>query len=384
MLFIKKIEIADHEKVFLFRHKRLSAVLVPGTYRFFDPLNNIRVERFDITQHELQHMLGKFLMSSYAALTADHLHSYQLGDNEVGLVYLDGKLVDLVPPGSFKLYWKGPESVELKRVDIGDECRVADELLALLGHGHNTTVTQAAANALTYTEVEDNHVGLLSINGKQQAMLQSGSYGFWKFHRKVVVKQLDLRLQNIEVGGQEILTKDRVSLRINLSAVYRVEQPQLAVSKLSDFQDYLYRELQLQLREAVGTRSLDELLSDKNVINELVAEGTRKRINDYGLTLNSVGVRDIILPGEMKEILNQVVQAEKAAEANLIKRREETAATRSLHNTAKMMEGNPTLMHLKELEVLEKVTERIGNITVHSGLDGVLRELVKVPTALAS
>jgi hypothetical protein len=78
----------------------------------------------------------------------------------------------------------------------------------------------------------------------------------------------------------------------------------------------------------------------------------------------------------MKTILNQVVEAEKVAQANLIRRREETAATRSLLNTARLMEENPTLMRLKELETLEKVTEKIGTLTVYNGLDGVLKNLV--------
>lgn len=216
------------------------------------------------------------------------------------------------------------------------------------------------------------------INGKLEAMLQPGSYGFWKYHRNIVVKHIDLRLQNIEVSGQEILTKDRVSLRLNLSAAYRVVDPKLAQTKLADFNDYLYRELQLILREAVGTRTLDQLLDEKDALNKAVSDGIHQRIKEYGIDVKTVGVRDIILPGDMKVILNQVVEAEKAAEANFIKRREETAATRSLHNTAKMIEGNPTLMRLKELEVLEKVTERIGNITVHSGLEGILKDLVKV------
>lgn len=89
-------------------------------------------------------------------------------------------------------------------------------------------------------------------------------------------------------------------------------------------------------------------------------------------------MKDIILPGEMKEILNQVVQAQKAAEANLIKRREETAATRSLSNTAKMMENNAVLMRLKELETLEKVADRIGHISVYGGLDSVMNDLVRL------
>jgi regulator of protease activity HflC (stomatin/prohibitin superfamily) len=97
-----------------------------------------------------------------------------------------------------------------------------------------------------------------------------------------------------------------------------------------------------------------------------------------------VGVKDIILPGEMKTILNRVVEAEKEAQANLIRRREETAATRSLHNTAKMLEASPVLLRLKELEALEKVTQNIDQLTVVGGLDGVLNQLVKLRAEAAS
>jgi regulator of protease activity HflC (stomatin/prohibitin superfamily) len=97
-----------------------------------------------------------------------------------------------------------------------------------------------------------------------------------------------------------------------------------------------------------------------------------------GLDIETLGIKDIILPGDMKEIMNQVVQAEKAAQANLIRRREETAATRSLLNTAKLMEQNPLLLRLKELESLERVTERVGNLTLFGGLESVLRDLVQI------
>ena len=97
-----------------------------------------------------------------------------------------------------------------------------------------------------------------------------------------------------------------------------------------------------------------------------------------GVSVGNVGVKDIILPGEMKDILNQVVQAEKLAQANNIRRREETAATRSLMNTAKLMSDNPLLVRLKELEALEKVTANIDRITVFGGMEGVMNDLVKI------
>ena len=94
--------------------------------------------------------------------------------------------------------------------------------------------------------------------------------------------------------------------------------------------------------------------------------------------MRSVGVKDVILPGEMKTILNQVVEAEKRAQANLIQRREETAAMRSLLNTARLMDDNPTLLRLKELETLEKVTEKVDKLTVFGGLEGVLKDTVRI------
>ncbi len=186
---------------------------------------------------------------------------------------------------------------------------------------------------------------------------------------------MDLRLQTMEVSGQEILTRDKVSLRVNLTALWQVTDAVKARATVSNFVDYVYKELQFALREAVGTRTLDELLGDKGALDREVGESAAK-LEAAGLAVRSVGVKDVILPGEMKTILNQVVEAEKVAQANLIRRREETAATRSLLNTARLMEENPTLLRLKELETLEKVTEKIGNLTVYDGLEGVLKNMV--------
>lgn len=102
------------------------------------------------------------------------------------------------------------------------------------------------------------------------------------------------------------------------------------------------------------------------------------RFNAIGISVRSVGVKDIILPGDMKALLGKVVEAAKAAEANVIRRREETHATRSLLNTAKVMESNAIALRLKELETLEKVIEKIGNLSVYGGLDAVLNELVRL------
>ena len=167
-------------------------------------------------------------------------------------------------------------------------------------------------------------------------------------------------------------------LRVNLAASMRVTDPVAARTKVAKYGDHLYRELQYGLRKAVSAKTLDELLGDKASLDADIFAYVRGQVGGLGIEVLGVGVKDVILPGEMKDILNGVVQAEKTAQANVIRRREEANATRSLLNTARLIEESPVLMRLKELEALEKVTEKIDKLTVFGGLDGVLKQLVSL------
>nr|WP_301334238.1 slipin family protein [Solimonas sp. SE-A11] len=161
------------------------------------------------------------------------------------------------------------------------------------------------------------------VDGKLLRVLQPGAYAFWNFQKNVSVELIELRLQSLEVSGQELLTRDKVSLRVNLSATIRVSDPVAARTKVAKYMDYLYRELQFGLRRSVGLKTLDELLADKAAMDGKIFAYVAGRVLALGVELLGVGVKDLILPGEMKEILNSVVQAEKAAQANVIRRREE-------------------------------------------------------------
>lgn len=378
MIFWKTIDVADNQRALVYRRDRFERVLEPGRFRLETISGDIKAELYDITEVLFTHKQAKFLLKTYAAKLAPYLERFELSDTEVGLLYRDKHLVDVLAPGSDLTVWKNSEDVRVDIIDIGEDFVISDKLIALLGRGLKVGRSREVVNAIQYSEVPDEHVGLLFVNGKLNRVLDAGSYGFWKYNRAIAVKLMDLRLQVIEVSGQEILTKDRVSLRINLSGSYRVTDVKTVALKLNDYANFIYRELQLRLREAVGTKSLDELLEDKDLLNQVIADGVREKFAEYGILLHSVGIKDIILPGDMKDILNKVVEAQKEAEANLIRRREETQAMRSLHNTAKVMENNPVLMRLKELEALERVTQRITNLSVYGGLDGVMNELVKL------
>lgn len=377
MFGFSTLDIADNERGFLFRRNRFVKVLEPGRYRI-NIWSKERAEIFDTQVAEFDHTLGKILFSTQAHLVQGALQGITTGGNSIALVFLGGKLANVIGPGSFKMYWKGVEDITVTQISLDDKFEVDGALRKTLAHPDELKLRNQINQFFMNAEVPEQHVGLLQVDGKIDRVLNSGAYGFWKYNRNVNLHLIDCRWQNLDISGQEILTKDRVSLRINLSGTYKVFAPEKAATRLAKYMDFMYREMQLQLREAVGTQTLDALLADKDALNQRIEEGVSQRLMDVGISLKSVGVKDIILPGDMKMILNQVVEAQKLAEANLIKRREETAATRSLHNTAKVMEGNETLMRLKELEVLERVTDRINNLTVYGGLDGVMTELVKL------
>ena len=189
--------------------------------------------------------------------------------------------------------------------------------------------------------------------------------------------EVDLREQTLDIAGQDIMTADKVTLRMNAVVTYRVVDARQAVTVADGATQSLYREAQLALRAVVGTRELDTFLTEKDAVTSEFEEAVRRRAGELGLEIVSVGVRDIILPGEMKDLMNKVTEAKKAAEANLIVRREETAAMRSQANTAKLLADNPTLMRLRELEVLEKVASS-GKLSVVLGEKGLADRVVNL------
>ncbi|WP_249199395.1 slipin family protein [Photobacterium sp. GJ3] len=385
MMYRKKLIIAENQRVFVFKDQRFEAILTAGNYLFWDFKQALSFLTFDINKNFVADENVIRLFHKHDAI-AEHIMHWKLAGSEVGLLYLNDMLQGIVAPGEHLYVWKDAGEFRLDTIDISQSAALEDSLLQVMKRAgvnastrlirsKNTTAVKPVADIY----IDKQHIGLLYLDGKLEKTLGPGQYGFWQLNRQVDVKIYDQRSLLLDISGQEILSKDRVSLRINLSASIRIVDPVLAASLVDKVEDYVYKTLQLALREAVGTQTLDDLLNDKLYVNETVRALVADSLQAVGVTLDSVGMKDIILPGEMKAILNQVVEAQKAAEANVIKRREETAATRSLHNTAKVMENNPTLLRLKELEALEKVAEKIDSLTVHNGLEGLMKGVVKIP-----
>ena len=374
----KRITVKKNERGILLRNGDFERVLQPGTHWLWDGIDALRVETFALEQAAFTHGLADYLMAKEPEVVAAEFLRVELGESQVGLRLENGVLVEVLAPATRRLYWKGLVNVQIEVIDIAASAQLSAALLTRLSQAQTRQRPVAGLAGVLQAQVPQHGAAVLWIDGKLDRLLGPGLHAYWRFNRNVVIEAVDLRLQTLEVTGQEILTRDKVALRLNLSAAWRFAEPLKAFMQLQKPAEHLYRELQLGLRAVVGTRTLDELLEDKAAIDQGVSAFARAKLAAFGLELEGVGVKDIVLPGEMKTILAQVVEAEKSAQANAIRRREETAATRSLLNTAKVMEGNPIALRMKELETLERVAGRIDKISVFGGLDGVLNALGKV------
>ncbi|MEM6822133.1 MAG: slipin family protein [Verrucomicrobiota bacterium] len=364
---IKRNVIRSYERGLIFKNKEFKEILGAGTYWFFDPLNRIRVDVVSerdpwILSNDLDLIVRSGKLKGLAEVI-------DLKDYQRALVWIDNRFEIVLEAGLYAL-WTGSKDIRIEVVDAFDVHFEHKSLATILK-------SAGAESALNVFEVQDGRVGLLFHNGVYQKQLPHGQYAVWKNIGKVQLFPVDLRERVLDVSGQEIMTADKVSLRMNAIVNWRVTDARKSIEAVDDVQQALYREAQLALRAIIGTRELDTLLSDKSLVSHELEKAVAQRAPEFGVEIISLGIRDIILPGDMKDLLNKVIEAQKASEANAIVRREETAAMRSQMNTAKLMENNPTLMRLKELEVLEKVAQS-SKLNVVLGEKGLADKVVNL------
>ena len=362
-----RFKVREHERGLLFEDRDFKAVLHPSRRWVWDPLHKLHVDVVSVRDVWLQHSDLDVIAKSGAL--GGEARVVDLKDHERAVVWVDGRVDAVLKPGLDAL-WTVFHDV---RVEVFDARAVRFE------HADLPAIMQArgAAALLEAVTVEAGHAGLFFKDGRHEATLAPGAHAFWKGMAKARILDVDLREQVVDVAGQEIMTADKVTLRLNAVVTFKVADPLQAVSAVEDYRQALYREAQLALRAVIGTRELDALLGDKDAVARELDGLVRARVAGFGLEVVALGIRDVILPGEMKELMNKVTEAKKAAEAALITRREETAAMRSQANTAKILESSPTLMRLRELEVLEKVSEK-ANLTVVLGEKGLADRVVKL------
>lgn len=374
VLFWKKVTVGDQERVLVTKNGRFVSILEPGEYRLWTgPTGNFEFEVHNLRDLVFSSNWADFLVAEKPETVERNFLVIETGDRQVAVVSVNRKTNRVIGPGKRVLFWKASAKIDFDLIDAVENPQVpAGQLDALARLARETAVQ------VHFAFVDEAKVGLLVIDNRVVRTLGPGSYGFWAVAGAPRVEIVDLRRQPIEVTGQEILTRDKVSLRVNILADYQVVDPVKAKQAVKDFAEHLYHVLQIAVRQTLAKRTLEEVLSDRTDLDETVAAQVRTDLAGVGIRVGAISLKDIVPPGEVRAILNHVVAAEKQAQANVIRRREETAATRSLLNTAKLLEDNPILLRLKELETLEKVVEKVDRITVTNGLNGLLDELVTV------
>jgi regulator of protease activity HflC (stomatin/prohibitin superfamily) len=366
-LLYTTVKIQAYEAGLIFRNGKFEGLLDEGRHWLFDPLGKIYVRIASLRDLSLVHDQLDVIVHSGAL--KDRAEVLDLMDHQRALVWIDGRFRHVLPPGLYA-YWTTHREVTAEVIDAR-KARFEHKDLAVI------LQSDTAARILDTYTVERGHAGVLFEDGTYTETLPPGRYAFWKNMAKVELIPVDLREVMLDIGGQEIMTADKVSLRLNAVVTYRVADAHKAVTTTDDVRQALYRELQLALRAIVGARELDQFLTDKDAVARELEETVRGRVAALGLEVVSAGIRDVILPGDMKNLMNKVMEAKKAAEANLIARREETAAMRSQANTAKILQDNPTLMRLRELEVLERVAAG-GKLQVVLGEKGLAERVVNL------
>lgn len=374
---LQKYTVKANERLLITERNRLMRVLGEGDYvLLLGEEHKALFADTGIPVYENTAQLAQWAAQNLE-LAAAHWQRVEAGENELLLWSQNGKLQNLIRPKEAAWFWReAAQPYEIQRIDLSQDLAIDADTVKQLQNinfgGH-----PVFKNAVHTVNVPEHHQGLVYIDNVQQPPLTQGRYHYWLVNQTVGSQVADLRLQTCEVSGQELLTEDKVTVRANVVCNYRITDAPKWFAQHQSPEEYLYRELQFAIRALIGSKSMDTLLADKQGLDTELTALIRAKV-PQGAEIDSAGVKDIILPGEIRSILTRVVEAEKSAQANNIRRREETAATRSLLNTARVMEENPTALRLKELETLEKVTEKIDKISVYGGLDGVLKGLINI------
>ena len=367
----KRVLIDENERAVWLYKGEVRGILRAGEHVLKNRDGSLRVERQALGMMQFKSAYEQAVLEKLPVDAATHLTVVRTAENEIAVIERDGIINTILGPDDKLILWTDAGPWKATRVDIAESPRVEAKLLQRLQKAGKTQL-------VSRVEVDEGKTALVSIDGRTTDQLEPGVYGYWNPGRKIAAKLVDLTRQALDVTGQEVLTRDRVTLRINISAEYRVVDPLLAVSSVKDFADALYRALQLAFRKTLGALTLDQILEQKVTVDAEAAAKVRTDMAAIGVEVSDIALKDVILPGEMREILNQVVAVQKEAEANVIRRREETNATRSLLNTAKVMAENPVMLRLKELEALESIAGKVERLTVTNGTEGLLNDLVRL------
>lgn len=343
-----KTMIQESERGLLFKNGKAHAFLEPGVHRFFEfgARFAVTIVDLDVGYVALGPELEKLVPQGMGEeLVVEH--------GEIALVRVDGRPRAVLVPGRWLLFQV--------RAHVTAVVKSTTEVVSDVPQAFWKL---APATHLQSAVVQSHERGLLYVDGRLVRVLEPGAYAFHQEDRTVALVRVDMRERELAIVGQEVMTKDHVTLRMNVTLKVRVVDARASVESVQGVDAALYSEAQLVVRRFVATHTVDELLESRVEASRAMRAELLERSREWGVEIVALDLKDLVLPGEMKTILNRVVEATKQAEANNILRREETAATRSLANTAKVLQDNPMLLRLKELESYKELAKEIDQVTL--------------------
>ncbi len=351
--------IRSHERAMVLRDGQPVGWLEPGRSRLWSWWSDLEVKKYNIDAG-----FAPLTPELACVVPAEAGEELVVPAAHLATLTIDGRPLTVLEPGRYVL-WQLRARVEAR----------LHSLQALITSMDPEFWPFVPREYLQVFMVQPFQRGLLLIDGVLTRVLEPGRYGIQLWNRTITLTLTDIREQEVQVVGQEVMTADKVSIRINLLLKYRVNDPGLCFREVANLRDALYAEAQLIARRWIGGLTLDALLERRYEGGEQMRGALHKCAHRWGAGVLQFDIKDIVLPGEMKALLNRVIEAEKQAAANLIVRREETAATRSLANTAKVLQNNPTLLRLRELETWKEIATNIDSITVVAGGGDMLSQL---------
>jgi len=209
--------------------------------------------------------------------------------------------------------------------------------------------------------VKEYERALMYKDGKFERLLEAGKYTFWRWEA-IELTYVSMRQMSEVISGQEMLTSDKIGVRVSLIAQYVVDDPIKAINVTENFSQQLYQDLQLELRNQIAGLTIDQLLETRAEMGNEITAKIKPLASEYGITLKRVGIRDIVLPGSVRDVLMKEVEADRRGRADLVKARHEVATARARANTAKILSENPNVMRMQELEALVSVASKQGNV----------------------
>ena len=350
----KVVQVKLNERVVLFKDSLPFRALAPG--RHFVWGRRFTEQRFNTTE-----LVFRALPEVRAMLASDWYREVTVAPLERAVLFRDGVPVAFLRPGVHR-FWTIDASVTLTKFDVTQALpALTHELEQLIPRGEYIDVT-----------VQAHEMGLRYEQGRLTGVLEPGRYKLWTHpEAQARIATADMRRTEVAITGQELMTKDKVSLRLSLTVAFAIEDAVVATHKVENVQTAVYTAVQLAARGYVAGVTLDELLEGRDAFARFLTNEVVPKAKAFGVRIDDLGVKDVVLPGEMKTLLNRVIEAEKAAAANVISRREETAATRSLVNTARLMADQPILLRLKELEAMKEIAAEIHEVRIVVGADSL-------------